>query len=259
MFAENHTVISHLNAEMLRILKAFKESKRTHWLTLLIISIPIFADTFRAIMSYSVPNLGLAYVPQLPLRKEYTSFTTAVPDITPTTIPNVGDKYSLLEQASVSLPFTSFFNPEDSRGIQAIRNPFVKVSRLASYVVDGVWENKSSSSYTREQRIKYGVSRTQTQEMTHSVGVEVSASGGFKLAEWSVTVNYQFTSSMSSSFNDFTENEITQTIDVKPKTCTVLFIKHIYVRGARDDGSEIMNEIEIAANNDVHFSGCDLP
>lgn len=95
--------------------------------------------------------------------------------------------------------------------------------------------------------------------MTHSVGVEVSASGGFKLAEWSVTLNYQFTSSTSSSFNDFTENEVTQTIDVKPKTCTVLFIKHIYVRGARDDGSEIMNEIEIAANNDVHFSGCDLP
>ncbi|TGO81011.1 hypothetical protein BPOR_1429g00010 [Botrytis porri] len=153
-------------------------------------SIPIFADTFRANMSYSLPNLSLAYVPQLTLRKAYASFEAAVPNITPTTIPNVGDKYSLLEQASVSLPFTAYFNPEGTRSIQGIRNPFVQVSRLAAYVVEGVWENKSSSTYTREQRIKYGVSKTQTQEMTHSVGIEVSASGGFKLAEWSITLNY---------------------------------------------------------------------
>ncbi|KAI9641808.1 hypothetical protein NHQ30_009668 [Ciborinia camelliae] len=224
-----------------------------------IYSIPIFADTFRAIMSYSRPNLGLAAVPQLTLKNDYKAFTASVPDVTPTTIPNTGDKYNLLEQASVSLPFTSYFNPEDSRGLSGIRNPFVSVSRLVAWIVDGVWENKSNSTYSREQRIKYGVSTTQTQEMTHSVGVEVSASGGFKLAEWSVTLNYQFTSSTSSSFNDFTENEVTQKFDVPPKTVTVLFTKHIYVRGARDDGSTIMNEIEIVANNDVHFSGCALP
>ncbi|KAF7917876.1 uncharacterized protein EAE98_009904 [Botrytis deweyae] len=148
---------------------------------------------------------------------------------------------------------------EDKRSIQAISNPFVQVTRLASYVAEAICENDTSSKASRSKTVKYGVSKTQTQEMTNTVGIEVSASGGFKLAEWSVTLNYQFTSSTSSSFTEFTENEVVQRYDVNPKTCTVMFVKHIYVRGARDAGSTILNEIKIAASNDVHLSGCGLP
>lgn len=43
-----------------------------------------------------------------------------------------------------------------------------------------------------------------------------------------------------------------------PKTCTVLFSKHVYLKGTMKNGGTILSEIEAVANEDVHFGGCNL-
>lgn len=102
------------------------------------------------------------------------------------------------------------------------------------------------------------MSRTQTEEMTHSAGIETSASHRFKLVEVNVTLNYQFKSSTSSSLTDFTETEVTERFEVPAKSVTVLFTKHLFLKGKRMDGSKVITQVEAIANVDLHFGGCTL-
>lgn len=103
------------------------------------------------------------------------------------------------------------------------------------------------------------MSRTQTEEMTHSAGIEISASHGFKLVEVNVTLSYQFTSSNSSSLADFTGTEVTERFEVPAKSVTVLSTKHLFLKGKRMDGSTVVSQAEVIANEGLHFGGCPLP
>ncbi|KAF7944021.1 hypothetical protein EAE96_010431 [Botrytis aclada] len=219
--------------------------------------IPIYTDTFRGILTPNYtptkPDNGLSVVPQLRIPNAYREFTQGVPAVTPTTIPNTGKSYEVVENASVTLPLTCYYKVNDSRCIDGVANPFIEISKGTCWFVEGVWENNSNGAFNREKKIKYGMSQTKTQEMTHSVGIEISATHGFKLAEVNVTLNYQFTSTTSSSFTDFTETEVTERFEVPAKNVTVLFSKHLFLKGKRMDGSTVITQAEIVANNDVHF------
>ncbi|THV48391.1 hypothetical protein BGAL_0251g00010 [Botrytis galanthina] len=220
--------------------------------------IPLFADTFIHSNTYSPPHTGLAFVPVLDLGNEFQDFDQSIPSFSKTSIPSTGKTYAVVEQAAVTLPMRCFFWSEDPRIIAQIEKPFISISKAIAWYVEGVYENGGSGSFTREQRIKSGISTTQSETMEHQVGISITASHGFKLAEMSVTLNYQFTHTQSTSFTEFTETEITQRFEVPPKTCTVLFSKHVYMKGTMNNGGTILSEIEAVANEDVHLGGCNL-
>lgn len=220
--------------------------------------LPILADAFRAHNRYDRPDTGNAYVPALKVERNYHPFNANLPKVTPNSIPSRGDDFDHMEQCQVTLPYVAFLPPTDSLCLNNIRDPFITLKKSIGWFVEGVWVNDAGGAFKRSQSIKYGVSKTQSQEMTHSVGVEVSASAGIGIVETSVSLNYQFTQTSSSSFTEFTEKEVTEEFEVPPYHATVLFSKHIWIRGERADGSHVMVQIEIAANDDVHFSGCNL-
>ncbi|POR37266.1 DUF946 domain-containing protein [Tolypocladium paradoxum] len=222
-------------------------------------NIPIRADAYRAHQSYSRPDINLAWVLALPIPKDFKRFEAAVPKITPSTIPSRGDQFSFLEQCTVLLPFVAFFSPTDQRSLDNIRNPFCSVGRSIAWLAEGVWVNGSGGPFHREQTIKYGISSTQKEEMTHSAGVEVSASGGIGFANFGISLNYQFTYQNSHSFTEYSEKSVTERFEVPAHHATVLFSKHIWLKATRSDGSHVLVQIEITANDDVYFSGCELP
>lgn len=220
--------------------------------------LPVLADAFRAHNRYDRPDSGTAYVPALKVERDYDPFNALLPKITPKTIPSKGENFDLMEQCHVVLPFLAFLPPTDPLCLNNIKDPFIILKKSIAWSVEGVWVNDARGAFTRSQKIKYGVSKTQSQEMTHTVGVEISASTGIGIVETSVSLNYQFSQTNASSFTEFSEKEVTETFEVPPHHATVLFTKHIWIRGERADGSHVMVQIEIAANDDVHFSGCDL-
>jgi hypothetical protein len=221
-------------------------------------SIPLFADTFIHSSNYGPPSTGLAFVPALNLGNEFIEFDQSAPTFTKASIPSTGRRYDVVEQAAVTLPLRCFFWSEDARCLTQIAKPFITISKGIAWYVEGVWENGGEGTFTREKRIKCGISQTQTESMEHTVGISITASHGFKFAEMSVTLNYQFTHTRSTSFTEFTETEVVESFEVPAKTCTVLFSKHIYLKGSMNNGGTVMNQIEAVANDDVHFSGCKL-
>ncbi|RYP75976.1 hypothetical protein DL771_002048 [Monosporascus sp. 5C6A] len=221
--------------------------------------IPIVADTFRAQQNYERPSSNAARILLLNVGKTYNSFDVAAPKVTPDKIPMRGQQYDLTEQAKVTLPFHCFLKPTDQSSLDNIRDPFLTVSRWIAWYVEGVWVNDTNGAFTRQTILKYGVSQTQQEQMTNSVGLEVSASYGIELANTSISLNYQFTQSSSTSFTEFSEKTVTETIDVPAHNATVLFSKHIWMKGARADGAVVIHSMEIVANDDVYYAGCELP
>ncbi|KFA48381.1 hypothetical protein S40293_10828 [Stachybotrys chartarum IBT 40293] len=133
-------------------------------------NLPVVADTFRAQSNWSRP--------------------TPIPDVTAVKLPEKGQQFSNQLQCQVTLPFHYFFAPTHQESLDNIRNPFLTISRSVAWYSEGVWANKTSGKFSREQSILYGVSKEKREEMQHSVGVEVSASYGIELASASVTLNY---------------------------------------------------------------------
>ncbi|RYP49033.1 hypothetical protein DL768_005173 [Monosporascus sp. mg162] len=220
--------------------------------------IPIVADTFCAQQNYSRPGSNAARVLLLPVGKTYNSFDVAAPKVTPDKIPMKGQQYDLTEQAKVTLPFHCFLQPTDQSSLDNIREPFLTVSRLIAWYVEGVWVNDTNGAFTRETVLKYGVSQTQHESMASSVGVEVSASYGIELASTSISLNYQSTQSSSASFTEYSEKKVTETINVPPHNATVLFSKNVWMKGARATGAVVIHSMEIGANDEVYYGGCEL-
>ncbi|EQL02407.1 Vacuolar protein sorting-associated protein 62 [Ophiocordyceps sinensis CO18] len=219
--------------------------------------IPTSADTFRFSGTYSQPDISLAQVPVLRLPKAFQRFTSSLPQVTPSTIPSEGDIFSEMEQCRATLPFTTFFDPTSRQVLDNLGDPFCTVIKSIAWDVQGVWVNNSGASYDRTQTIKYGVSREKREEMVNSVGVEITAEAGIKAVSYSVSLNYQFTYSTSSSFTEYSEKQVEEKLSIPAHEAVVLFTKHLWVTGQRADGSQL-SRIEVVANDDVHFGGCKL-
>lgn len=221
-------------------------------------NIPISVDTFRAQANYDRPKANLANILLLPIGKQYDRFTAPLPDVTPKNIPSVGAHFDFKEQCDVTLPFHYFFAPTDQESLDKIHDPFCNISRSGAWYVEGVWVNNVVGKLERSQRLLCGVSKEKREEMTHSVGVEVSASYGVGLASGSVSLNYQFTYNTSSSFTEYGEKEVTEAFEVPDHYAKVLFSKHVWIKGSRADKAVVLNQMEIIATNEVYFGGCAL-
>jgi hypothetical protein len=222
-------------------------------------NIPVMADTFRAQSNYSRPGGEAARVLLLPVGKDYKQFDTHIPTVQANNLPIKGQQFSNQEQCKVTLPFHCYFSPTHQPSLDNIRNPFLTITRSIAWYVEGVWGNATPSAVNKSSTVKYGVTNTKSEEMTHSVGVEITASYGVELASASVSLNYQFTYNTSSSFTEYTEKEDTQAFEVDPYYAKVLFSKHVWIKCSRLDSPVILHQIEMAANDDTYFTGCDLP
>ncbi|KAM3089600.1 hypothetical protein ACMFMG_001184 [Clarireedia jacksonii] len=219
--------------------------------------LPVPPGTFRARNSWTKPETFLAVVPLLKVPNQYVKFTYDLPKVTPTTIPRTGDKFGQQEQCHVTLPFISFLPNDDERSLARITTPFYTINRSIAWDVEGVWVNDSAGAYKREKKITFAITQTQSSQMTQTAGVSISASYGIAGFESGITLNYQFTQTNFTSFTEFTEQKVTESFDVPAKTATVLFSKHIWLRATAGDGT-VVSQIEMAANDDVHFGGCNL-
>lgn len=151
--------------------------------------IPLLANTFRGSKNYSKPDAGIAYVPVLPVLNQFKVFNAQAPKMTPGHYFNGGDQFNFIEQARVTLPFTSFFHWENERSLALIQNPFCTVTRSISWYVEAVWVNDGPNEPKETKKIRSGITKSQTTAMTNSAGVEVSASGGFGLASFSANLS----------------------------------------------------------------------
>ncbi|KAI9163849.1 hypothetical protein HJFPF1_05477 [Paramyrothecium foliicola] len=220
--------------------------------------LPVLADNFRAQKGYNRPNGEEARVLLLPNPKNFDQFDDSPPELTATKLPSRGDQFSSKQQAKVTLPFHCFFKPTHQESLDNIRNPFLTISRTTAWYVEGVWSNNTAGSFAREQKLLCGVTKQKTDEMSHSAGIEVSSTFGIKGAEFSVTLNYQFTYTTSTSLTEFFEREVTEKFDVPAHSATVLFSKHVWIKASRLDSPVVLHQMEMTANDDVYFKGCPL-
>jgi hypothetical protein len=218
---------------------------------------PIPPYTFRVSQGYSRPSTSYAVVPFLRVPNAWKTFDSTLPTVTQSTIPTTGTQFGQKEQCSVVLPFIFYLPNDNEWNLARISQPFYTVSRSIAWNVEGVWENGSAGDFTRSKKIVFDISKTKSEEMVHSAGVSVSATYGVKGFESNVTLNYQFTQTSSISFTEYQEAETNETFVVPGKTVKVLFSKHILLKAKAGDGI-VVTQVEMVANDDVHFGGCDL-
>ncbi|PQE07811.1 duf946 domain-containing protein [Rutstroemia sp. NJR-2017a WRK4] len=209
--------------------------------------VPISSDTFRANSNYSEPNNSLAKVLVLPNPKHFQDYTVPRPQFTKDNLPIGGAVFNQLEQCHVILPFTIFFSPDDAASIRAISYPFCRLTRKIAWYVVTRHINESSGEISESVTVTKGVSKTLSEEMSHSAGVAISASYGIKGFGMDISLNYQFTSTTSSSFTEYEET-----------SPSIYLIKRIWVQATRADGSIVLREINFNANEDIHLVGVSL-
>lgn len=221
-------------------------------------NIPISSETFRANNSWSEPNNSLAQVLVLPNPKHFVEFTIPPPSFTKNNIPKGGDVYNRIDQCQATLPFTVYFPPTDAASLRTIDYPFCALTRKIAWYVHTVHTNNSGGSISDSTTVTKGVSKTLSEEMTHSAGVAISASYGIKGFGMDVTLNYQFTSTTSSSFTEYEETSRTQQYTVPAYEATIFLSKRIWIQATRADGSIVLREINFNANDDIHLIGVSL-
>jgi hypothetical protein len=130
-------------------------------------NIPVFADTFIHSANFGPPDNEVTFVPILPLGHQLRGFNQAVPSFSRTSIPSTGKLFTAVDQAAVTLPLRCFFWSEDSCCVSQMVNHFISISKGIAWYAEGAWENGGNGTFAREKRIKYGISKTQTESMEH--------------------------------------------------------------------------------------------
>jgi hypothetical protein len=221
--------------------------------------IPVLADLFRGHDDHHVPPaMNLAKVLALPCPNDFNKFTTPPPAFTKETLPRGGDTFSDTAQCEVILPFTVFFPPTDRASLSHISNPFCTLAKRTAWYVHATHSNNSGGEISDKTTIKRGVSQTESTEMTNSAGVSVTGSYGIKGFGMEVSLNYQFTSTESSSYTEYSESSREQGFTVPPYHATVFLVRHVWLKASRSDGSGVLREIGFNANDDIQLVGVDL-
>ncbi|KAJ4300562.1 hypothetical protein N0V88_003241 [Collariella sp. IMI 366227] len=155
------------------------------------------------------------------------------PSITKDTLPDIGDTFSSTVHSTVTLPFTSFFDPSDRASLDTLPSlpPFCTITKRVAWIVLSKFPNYQSTPYTQTQTITTGVRRSQSSTTAHSTGVTVTSEAGYGLAKWSVSLNYQFSFSQSSAVEEMEERKVEKTITVAPHTVAIAWGKRVVVEG----------------------------
>ncbi|KAK5991981.1 hypothetical protein PT974_05377 [Cladobotryum mycophilum] len=222
-------------------------------------NIAVQTDGFRASQNYEKPHAPFARMFALKLPKNFKDFTAPTPRLDRDNLPKQGTIFNETEQAAVILPFVSHFPPTDERCLANISKPFCRFSRTIAWYTNGVWSNNARGEVTRRSVVTFGISKTQSTEITHSAGISVSASAGIGFVNFDVSLNYQFTHSSSTSFTEYTEKVEAEDFVVPAYHATVLFTKRVWLRAARMDGTIVMVSISLDSYDEKYYVGVDYP
>ncbi|CAN9198434.1 unnamed protein product [Alternaria alternata] len=207
---------------------------------------------------YDQPDWRLAKVLGLPCPREFTRYDTKTPEFTKDNLPRGGDKFSEQKQAELVLPYTAFFPSSERKSLSLISDPFISLSRHIAWEVYTTHTNNSAGDITDKTTITKGVSKTDTSEMSHSAGVEISASYGMCGFSGSISLNYQFTATNTTSFNEYKETSREQGFTVKPYQACVYLVRHVWIKSCRSNGSSTLAEVGYNMNEDIILVGVDL-
>lgn len=226
-------------------------------------NIPIFTDCFLSNNRWEQPSIT-PRVLLLPLENNYQEFDPPTPVLDPNDLPNVGDEFYKIEQCRAKLPYVFFFPADDSRCVDRIDKPFCNLIKIASLTVKDVVENRSNSNQPQEESIEMGISESQSKELEETVSVGMSSTIGVmgKLfgAELSVSLNYQFTSRSSHSYEEYRIHKKTQILNTSPHYANVVCSKRLFIRATRSDETAVVEEVAFHANeNGWRIHGLDLP
>jgi hypothetical protein len=220
--------------------------------------IPIRADTFRAIQAYHFPPSHLARVLALPCPKNFDAFPTTRPQFTKDTLPAGGQTFNTKAQCEIILPYSAFLSATDTQSLNHITDPFIVLSKSAAWFVHRIRSNEGGGSLKDTTSVTKGISSTQTSEMTHSAGVSISASYGIMGFGAEVSLNYQFTSTNSNSFTDYTETTNTVEVTVPPHEAYIYLIRHVWIKACRRGSSVDLHQVDFHANDDLWTVGVKL-
>ncbi len=213
--------------------------------------IPVLAGTFRAVGGYDKPDGSLAKVPALWVPRSKGGVPSRPPVLEEADMPEVGDTFGEVPASSVTLPFTSFFSPGDRQALDGISDPFCTVTKNVSWVVLEKYPNYRATPYVQKQSLTTGIKKKKEETVEHSAGVTISSEVGYGLSKWSVSLNYQFSFSQTSSIEEVQERTISKTITVAPHTVAIAWGKRVVILGIRSDGSRIEAEVMFNASEEV--------
>jgi hypothetical protein len=214
--------------------------------------IPIVSDLVRANGGYDQPSIELARLLALPYPRDFTRFRNPMPTFTEDDPPMEGDIFDTMSQCEVTLPFIAFFPPTDRLCLSQISKPFIKLQKYMSWCVEDVEPNYAATPSDLEKVITKGVSKEQSESMSHTVGVEVAASFGIKAMGGGIDIslNYQFTAENSTSFTEFQEETKRKHYDIGPYTTTVILASRAMIKATRSDGSETIHTLQYNVSDD---------
>ena len=217
--------------------------------------IPVVAGSFRFSAGYGQPSYTLARVPLLHLPPRLKEFSNEPPALAPDRIPENGETFNKMEQSLITLPFTSFFDPNDRISLDNIHNPFCTVTKNVAWVVHEKATNNTASPATTNITITKGGRQSFSREMEHQAGIEIEKEAGvFGLGKFKVTLNYQFRYSETSASEIYKEQTIHQSVTIPPHHVCVIWVRRAELYARRSDGSQITTQLNFSTNEEFAIS-----
>ncbi|KAK4100936.1 hypothetical protein N658DRAFT_534969 [Parathielavia hyrcaniae] len=213
--------------------------------------IPVLAGTFLTASGYGVPAEA-PKGPALYVPKAARPFSPRPPEIPAGgVVPEVRELFDEMEQNAITLPFTSFFEPNDQASLRNMADPFCTLRKRVSWEVLEKYPNYQSTALTQTSTVTVGIRRTDTTSSSHSVAITMESEANYGLAKWSISLNSQFTFAQSSSVEELQERTMIKTITVAPRTVAVAWAKRVVIQATRSDGSKINNDVSLLANDEI--------
>ena len=128
----------------------------------------------------------------------------------------------------VAVPFALVYDNSYTLHQRVRDFPIYRVKREEFYEKAYFYNNiQGSTSIFHTVTTTTGISQTDSETYSHSVGISISATAGCDLIGGSVTVsvNYQFGYETSSSYTVFSEEEVSQQVEIPPHTAGCLWHK----------------------------------
>ncbi|MFJ3206312.1 hypothetical protein [Streptomyces sp. NPDC086989] len=163
---------------------------------------------------------------------------------------------------TVLVPFLAI---QDGTGVewQLANSPYYTVIRKRSYTLALYGNNQGDTSQSQSKALTYGVSTTDSQTFSSSVGVTVGFEAGVDIfvaeakVSTSLSVNLGYAS--STAVTDMQSETITQTLVVQPKTAGAMYNETHTIDVRRQDGSEasVTGPLTFEAYSSVYYVSYD--
>ncbi|KAK5994662.1 hypothetical protein PT974_05147 [Cladobotryum mycophilum] len=185
------------------------------------------------------------------LPNKFVEFDDPHPEVSLTRLPPVGKVFKMTSQANITMPITSLFDSGSELIARYIKYPFFTIFRSSAwYVVDVVDNRHGSGEQVWNKTVTSGISREVSNSLEVSTGVTFTAEFGFGANKAGVSLNYQLTSTVTQSLEEFKTQSIGQEVHVPVGNVSVIFARTDSIKILRFDG-RMVKERSITANRAV--------